>query len=485
MMDLFRRTIARLSGTRALEAGSGGRRWAPGQRVANLNADIQTGGVVAGQRAEWFATNNPLAQSAINTWVHSLVGSGIKLRCRHPDAAIRDAIHSMWLQWSDGPCDGTGNRDTLDALVALAVRGMIVSGESFATMAVDQANDSVPLTIALVDPAQLPITSTWNIPPSNLIRASIEFSPSGKRVAYHILPHNPNDPTVVPLVPAWEPVRVPAEDVCHLFKPLVSNQLRGVTWFSPVLTRLRELDAYQDAALARAKTAALFCGFIKDVNDNAGGMAGVADASGVASATLEPATLTSLPPGTDITFSTPPDDRGYADFTKDAEKQIAAGLGVAYHQLSADTKEANYSSLRAAMVEFRTSLEAIQYNIIVPKLLRPIYDRWIKLAVLSGRIEAPDYFTNPGAYAVDWLMPSLPWVDPKKDIEATIAAIEAGLDSRAAAAARLGLDVEQLDAEIAADRAREDRLGLSFSAVARLTPPMKPLEQPAGDAANG
>jgi capsid protein len=53
-----------------------------------------------------------------------------------------------------------------------------------------------------------------------------------------------------------------------------------------------------------------------------------------------------------------------------------------------------------------------------------------------------------------------------KDARAEIEQIDAGLKSRTQALAERGYDAEQVDAEIAADKAREKSLGLSFSSTA-------------------
>ncbi|MFD1703361.1 hypothetical protein ACFSCV_10135 [Methylopila henanensis] len=55
-------------------------------------------------------------------------------------------------------------------------------------------------------------------------------------------------------------------------------------------------------------------------------------------------------------------------------------------------------------------------------------------------------------------------MDPQKAIEADVAEINAGLASRRQKVAERGWSVEELDAEIAADREREAALGLSFGA---------------------
>ena len=53
-------------------------------------------------------------------------------------------------------------------------------------------------------------------------------------------------------------------------------------------------------------------------------------------------------------------------------------------------------------------------------------------------------------------------VSQVKDANAEIASIEAGLKSRTQAIAERGYDAEQVDREIAAERARERALGLDF-----------------------
>jgi capsid protein len=84
-------------------------------------------------------------------------------------------------------------------------------------------------------------------------------------------------------------------------------------------------------------------------------------------------------------------------------------------------------------------------------------------AVLSGALTLPRYEANRSQLlAVDWLPTKWDWVDPLKDANAEIAQIEAGLKSRTQAIAERGYDAEQVDRDIAAERARERALGLDF-----------------------
>ena len=84
-----------------------------------------------------------------------------------------------------------------------------------------------------------------------------------------------------------------------------------------------------------------------------------------------------------------------------------------------------------------------------------------------ARSTLPDYDQRRREYlACGWLPPKWDWVDPLKDARAEIEQIDAGLKSRTQALAERGYDAEQVDGEIAADKAREKSLGLTFGSPA-------------------
>ena len=90
----------------------------------------------------------------------------------------------------------------------------------------------------------------------------------------------------------------------------------------------------------------------------------------------------------------------------------------------------------------------------------------METAVVAGAIDLPDYDRRRREYlACGWLPPKWDWVDPLKDARAEIEQIEAGLKSRTQALAERGYDAEQVDAEIAADKAREQVLGITFGST--------------------
>ena len=460
MRTFFRRLLG-LANTRAFDAAGGGQRWESARTVDDLNAAILAGATTAARRAGWYARNNPWVAAAVDSLVGNVVGAGIKPQSTHPDREMRERLQTSWMRWTDD-ADAGGLADFY-GLQAMAVRAMIESGESFVRLRVlDKSSDAPPLQLELLDREQVPADLHREIGGGARIRAGIEFDPAGRRVAYRVLSVRPGDPFGGPF--RMDPLRVPTADCIHLFKPLAAGQLRGITWLAPVLLRLHELDQFEDAALVKAKVAALFTGFITDPDGTVGGLSGT-NTSGVLTVGMEPGSLIPLPPGADIRFSTPTEHDAYAPFVKNHLRAVAAGMGLPYELVSGDLEGVTYSSIRAGLIEFRRRVEQLQHNIVVHQLCRPVWERFVRLAVLADLLPARDFENSPSAYlGCEWLPPKFDYVDPKKDVEAEILAIESGLKSRTQAIAERGFDAEQVDAEIAADKERADGLGLCFEA---------------------
>jgi lambda family phage portal protein len=449
--------------TRAFDAAGGGRRWESAKTVDGLNAAILAGATTAARRAGWYARNNPWVAAAVDSLVGNVVGAGIKPQSTHPDRAVRERLQALWLRWTDHT-DPAGLADFY-GLQAMAVRAMVESGESFARLRMAKDAAAIPLHIELLDREQVSSDLHREIGGGALIRAGIEFDSAGRRVAYWVRSSRPGDP-FGPL--RMDPVRVPAADCTHLFKPLAAGQLRGITWLAPVLLRLHELDQFEDAALVKAKVAALFTGFITDPDGTVGGLSGTSN-TGVLQVGMEPGSLIPLPPGADIRFSNPTEHDAYAPFVKNHLRAVAAGLGLPYELVSGDLEGVTYSSIRAGLIEFRRRVEQLQHNVVVHQFCRPVWERFVRLAVLTGELPARDFDRDPAVYlGCEWLPPKFDYVDPMKDVQAEIMAIGAGLKSRTQAISERGYDAEQVDAEIAADQERATALGLGFSRAKRI-----------------
>jgi len=464
MFDLFRRP--KPGGTEAMRARLEGamakrrlRGWNP--PLENINALVASGGPKLLARSRELVVTNGYAANACEAFAANLVGDGIKPSSLITDAALRDQVQKLWLAWTDeADADGLTDFYGLQAMVA---REMFVAGECFVRLRPRRAEDEllVPLQLQLLQSEMLPFEKTETDPNGNPIRCGVEFDLIGRRVAYHFRRRHPGDSTDQRMaVP--ETVRVPAEEVLHIYRPIDAGQIRGLPHVAPAMVRLFLLDQYDDAELDRKKTAAMFAGFItKTAPEDPMMGEGAADLDGAAIASLEPGTMQVLLPGEDVKFSSPADvGGGYEAFQYRTLLAVSASLGLPYHLVTGDVRQANYSSLRAELVEFRRRIGQLQHGVMAHQLCRPIWRRWLETAVLSGALDA-----DPAdARAVQWIPPRWDWVDPLKDIQAQVLAMEAGITSRRKVVEGTGYDIEEVDRENAADAKRASDLGLTYRA---------------------
>jgi len=100
----------------------------------------------------------------------------------------------------------------------------------------------------------------------------------------------------------------------------------------------------------------------------------------------------------------------------------------------------SYSASRGALLEawkmFKRRREFMSSN-----FCQPIYEEFLSEGIATGRIYAPGFFDDPiikKAYCrAEWNGPTQGQLDPKKEAEAAILRIEAGLSTRTREAAEL------------------------------------------------
>ena len=424
---------------------------------------LAEGGTQLRARARDLVRNNPYAASAIESFVANLVGAGIKPSILLTDGAAKDEIQQAWRRWTDqADYDGLTDFYGLQALVA---RALYEAGECFIRFHLDDATDGVPLRLQLLESEMLAYEKNEPVSDGIYIINGIEIDQNGKRLAYHFYSVYPGDPyyRAEPLVY----VRVPAEEVLHIYRAVRPGQMRGSPWLTAAITKLFFIDQYDDAELDRKKLAAMYAGFITSPSPAEMFGEDSIDApqlpsQDVGMPTLEPGTMQALEPGEDIKFSEPAEvGSSYEPFQYRNLLAACAGLGVPYMSVTGDLEKANYSSQRGGLVEFRNRIEQVQHSCMIFQMCRPIWVRWITEAVLCGEVNAPDFSEKRRKYlAVKWFPPRFDWIDPQRDLAAEKLAVDNGFKARSDVIEESGFDPEEIDRRIQQDQEREKRLGL-------------------------
>jgi lambda family phage portal protein len=275
------------------------------------------------------------------------------------------------------------------------------------------------------------------------------------------------------------------DELAHMFKRERPGQVRGVPWFAPILSTARDLSDILDAANVKARVEACFAGFITNsdesmplLDDNGA----ISSMPGAMVTSLEPGMLKELRSGQDIKFAAPTSTSQLETILINNLQAMAAGVGCTYDQATGDLRQANYSSLRAGKIEFWRLIGKLQQHVIIPQLCKPVWQRFINRAVLSG---LPQGAT--GRLSVRWVVPAKEMIDPKKDFDATKNLVRAGAMTPQEFIASFGGDWRTSIADFKQffDAAHENNVTLDID-VARVDQhgrqPPKPKDPAADDA---
>lgn len=442
------------SGKRGYDGASRGQRTS-GWRTSSssANAEIQAGGTLLRDRARDLVRNNAYAARGKAVIVANTVGDGIVGQISAPDEKTADKLSQRWSQWVESVAIDSDGRHNLSGLQALAMGAKVESGEYFIRRRRRRLEDGLPIPLQLqflesdfLDTTKNGETTTGHI------EQGIEFDKLGRRLAYWFYQEHPG--SVLLMRGGRESIRVPAEDVIHGYRMDRPGQIRGVTWFAPVMIPLRDLDDYQDGALMAMKMAACFSIFrIKPEEEfkKASGKTKLADE-------VYPGMIEDLPPGYDIKVAIPNAPGGYVDFVRSNLQRVATGLGVPYEAF-ADLANVNFSSGRMGWLEFQRAIANWRWNNLIPQMLDRIFEWFLEAMAIEGyRIEGVE---------VEWTPPRREYIDPTAEVSSTRDAIRAGLLSLPEAIKQLGYDPKKHLKEISETNALLDKLGLTFDSDPR------------------
>jgi lambda family phage portal protein len=404
-------------------------------------------------RARRAVFNDWAASSLVKAYVRHVVGKGLSAKSTGKDPITNTPLTDWNRQatryfdrWARDPrrCD-VERRRTFRMLQRLWVRELVTVGETFIRIVRRAGKD---VSLQTLEPEQL-YTDLAYSPDGGAIKGGIEVDEFGAPVAYWFYPKNHpleggvgvrrstgagDDPT--------SPVRIPEDEVIHLYDPERVRQARGLSFMASVLVKLWHLSAYDQYQLVKARIEACVGATIETDPryDNGQNLTGLPVPSGQSSTDVngarqlftEPGMMWEAPAGKRVNWM-PPVNPGnnYQPFTRKQVADFAAGAGKDLPQVTRDFSGNTYSGQRQGMLEDEKETDALQ-QIITDLACRPIRRDVLTQAVLNTetdssehRLDAPEHWNDGDeewteAYLCDeWRGPPKGWIDPRNEADAT------------------------------------------------------------------
>lgn len=378
-------------------------------------------------RAHDLVRNTPEASRTIEILSSLIVGTGVKVIFKTGNDNLDKRVQRLWNRW----CKVADIEGVLgfEGLQKLAIAGMFEGGDTLIRL-----RDVMPpkrgepgfglpnLRLQVVEGEQLDLARD-NLPigtSGRRIRFGIELDEDSRRRAFYITRGDTARFTLSDLS-----IRVPADDVCHLYRPLRPGQIRGVTVFAPVMLTSRDHADLIEALTVKARMEACF-GLGVETPD-AGKMTlmpsdpGSKAPDGKPIEEMSPGMMVYLRPGEKLQAISPTGGLAAEPIILANLMRFAAGVNLAYDQVTGDLRKANYSSLKAGDRLVRRFVEQVQWLNLVPMLMDRVVERWLDRAIMGGLLA-----DRLDGYGFDYVMPAREPIDPKKDLEADILAVRAG-----------------------------------------------------------
>lgn len=431
-------------------------------------------------RARSLARDNDYMRKFLQMVESNIVGrEGFALQMRvpldssdQPDTLANRAIEAAFGRWARrGVCDVTGTLSFAD-VQRLLVRSVARDGEALVRH-IGGFENGYGYAVQVLDIDRL--DTDFNRPAQygkNAVRMGVELNDYSRPVAYWLRTAHPGENHLLSETEQFHE-RVPAEQISHIYLHDRPEQRRGFPWVASAIIGLQNLGGYQEAAIIAARVGASKMGFFKQTEeadnflppidgqeqDNGRGGLDLIDS-------VEPGTFHELPQGYDFTpFNPDYPHANYDAFVKASLRGIASGLGVAYHSLANDLEGVNFSSIRSGTLEERDAWMALQ-NWFTEAFLYDVFERWIAAALLHGAVKSAagmplpaaklDKFSNHHWQGRRWA-----WVDPLKDINAHKEAVSLAVKSRRAIADEMGVDFDDVVAQIEQENQLLSEKGIS------------------------
>lgn len=404
------------------------------------NTLVATSASALRAQARYLERNHDIARGILRTIVNNVVGPngvGVEFQPKRPDGSIHEAYASQlteaYRDWCRVP--EVTHELTWSRAQRMALRSMVRDGEVFAQrlmgpVATLDHGTRVPYSIELIEADLVPHEFNDEV---RGIAQGIERNSWGRRTGLHLWKGHPLEGNLQMLLDPGRLKRIPWSNVVQLAMIDRIGQLRGVSEFASIITRLEDIKDYEESERIAAKVSAMLTAYVKRHAPDGGGYEGPnLDANNKP----VPRQL-SLSPGTIIDTLAVGEEIGLIDSNRPNPNLVtwragqlraaAAGIGASYSSISRNY-DGTYSAQRQEMVEQYVNYATL-CDEFVGQFVQPIVEDFIRVAHMSGVARMPADLKPMSEDDVLYVGQAMPWIDPLKEANGYLAMVRAGFMS--------------------------------------------------------
>lgn len=396
-----------------------------------------------------LARTVPIAVGAINTNIDRVVGTGLALSAQpaikvlgwSADQAQAWKAHvqqefSLWADSTDCDQEQTLNFYQLQALV---LRSTLESGDCFSLLPDGERTATQPYKLRIQVLEADRVGNPLGKADTTSMSGGVRLGTTGAPEAYYLYDHHPGG-----LLPgagnycagAWVDRigRSGRRRMLHHFRKLRPGMTRGTPYLAPIIDGIKQISRYTEAEIMAAVITAYLTVFIETPSANAapvfdGGAAAAADQA----VGLGMGSVVGLAPGERPHFVNPGrPNPNFEPFILAVIKQMGIALGIPF-ELLIKQFNSSFSASKAALLDAWVYFRGVRTWLSL-SFCQPVFETWLAEAVAIGRIPAVGFFADPlmrWAYTrAAWPGDSMGSINPKDEVSAYVAAIEARLMTR-------------------------------------------------------
>lgn len=425
------------------------------------------------ERSIDLINNDPHAAGVVDTFATTIVGSGLNPHPSiNPNLVGGDKEKSRLLQdqqkailkiWS--PFADAGQRMSFWGLQYLAQRNVIEFGEYLFLLPMIQDN-SRPYSLAVQSINPLRLKTPVDLVNRPNIKDGVQIGSYGEPIAYYIKKAE-NGTMLADTSDNFFRIRAKRGHrykVLHGFIGNEAEQVRGVPFFSPAMKFFRDLSDYLDAELVSNIVTAAFSMFIEtgatDPLFPAQNLATITETGYKSDGSEYDQRYQEMVPGSIMygaagekphTLQAQRPGATFEPFIKTIARSISLSLNIPYPVLFKDFEGMNYASYRSAMLEaWRVFKQRRTW--LGSHFCQPIHRMLLEEAYLRGDYQAENFYENMYQLTEsEWIGPPKGQIEPIKEVQADVLAIQNNLKTRETVILEQGRDLkstfEQLEEE--------------------------------------